>query len=240
MKTKTLLVIFIFVAALQYLAPAQNNCNISTAVFDFTFYPGPATNFTYAPNSQLAFFLCNNAVVYDTLASNCTADRVVMISSGAKFVWKRCGSMASSIYVASGGTLVLLPEYFPTNTDIYKEVGATINISVNNTLFDTVTCTQIVFPNTNCSTSIEDLPGENTLNLHPNPSNGSIDLQISGHSFLRPLSYNIFDSYGKKVADGQLGDGASTLSTRHLLPGFYFLQIEYDNKVYCNKFVQSN
>lgn len=235
MKTK--IQIMLFLIALSQFCKSQNDCDMSTATSDYFFYAGLASNFTYTGNTLTSLYLCNNALVYDTLP-NCVSDRVVMIESGAKYVWKRCGAAASEIYIKTGGSLTLLPEFFPTATTVYLESGATFSSALSNSPTDTISCTQLIFPSINCATGISELSSEKLISVFPNPTNGKLSISISSNTSVDVKSFCITDSYGKKIAEGTFESASADIDTSPFEAGIYQLQISSVYGTIARKFAR--
>jgi hypothetical protein len=236
MKTKKKIILLLI--ALSNLCISQNDCDVTTASIDTSFFPGPPVNFIYSGTSPTSIYLCNNALVYDS--ANCISDRVVIIQSGAKYIWKQCGAMASGIYIKSGGTLTLLPEVFPTATTIYYEPGATIINAPGNTAPDMISCPQLLFPSKNCATGLSELTTEKLISIYPNPTRGNIRILLLSNNSLDVKSFCITDSYGRKVDESSFYNSLTEIATSKLCPGLYQILLTTNSGVIVKRFIRTD
>ena len=210
-----ILILFSFVSNAQY------PCNISTITPNYNFYAGPPYNFIVGSvTTTPRFYLCANAIVYDTIPSG---GRNVIIEQGATYTWKRCGPALSIIWIKSGGILNLLQEGCVTSTSIYYESGAIINDPFNVMNVPPSLCPSIVFPSLNCSTGIREQINNGSITLSSNPSSGSLNLQID--SDINNTSIIISNSLGQTIHQQNISKGINEIKLKDASTGLYYYTI---------------
>ena len=127
-----------------------------------------------------------------------------MTASGASsYLWNTSDAVAS-ISVS------------PTANTNYTVTGTNAEGCVN-----TKTVTLKVLP----CVGINELNGENyQLSIYPNPSNGN--LEIIGLQ-ANPQPYQIMNSMGQIILQGEIGQQTNTINISHLAANIYFLQIGF-------------
>lgn len=200
----------------------SSQCNAAFYSYpNYYFYSGPASNFVINPSSPINLYLCNNAIVYDTL--NNFGDRFVMIEQGAQYTWRPCGPSISQIWVKHGGTLIFQQVVCATARDIYLEPGATIIDPYNTMASNTVTnsCTSITFPLVNCSVGISEI-NEINFYLYPNPTNSVLNI-TDEYNQLQNTTIEIKNTLGQIVL---LAPFSKELNVSELSSGIYFLIVQ--------------
>lgn len=88
-----------------------------------------------------------------------------------------------------------------------------------------------------CSaTIINDLVSEGTLRIFPNPANAALNLSFPEAWSKKNFSYKILDLPGRIYAQGEITNGAVSISA--LTTGFYFIEIQNDGRAYVLKFIK--
>lgn len=212
---------------------SQTLCNASTITPTYYFYPGAAYDIGNTIPAASVFYLCNNAIVYDTSG---IANRNVMIEAGAQYIWKPCGNALSKVWIKSGGTLIYKQFGCNTATDLYMESSAIIidTYSVMASYTMTYSCSSIVLPIVNCSLGISENVERNSLIIYPNPSPEIVKITISDLVKEDALNIKIIDLLGKEVL---AEDYKEELNISKLQKGIYFLALLRGNYMINSKII---
>ena len=201
---KILFVLAAFFAVKGY----SQTCNQSALVPMHTFTYGTVGVNSYTEATQ-TFYICSNAEIYDTLASNLSGFcRFGIITQGGKYMVKSKG--CGTIYALNNSTLIIAPNS-TVACNIVHEPGAAI-VNQSTLTLNTFSCTSITIPsNVNCSlvTGVSDLKSiSKELNLFPTPATDNItienisgifnDAEITITNLLGAVVYKNFYS-GKKI-----------------------------------------
>ncbi|MGZ3882640.1 MAG: T9SS type A sorting domain-containing protein [Bacteroidia bacterium] len=169
--------------------------------------------------------------MYDTTASG---DIDVLISKGAKFIWKPCGIGPSTIWVKNGGALNFKQTGCLTSRSIYIEPGAIIidpyNTMAANTL--TYSCASIAFPVVNCSLGLneKELPGPE-IKTAPNPGSGLVSVELLSNDFkTEDARLIIKNARGAELKTEALTSRKQQVDLSGLNNGIYFLELVSEGK----------
>lgn len=155
--------------------------------------------------------------------ANLTVTLDATIANPLSYIWSPGGASSATISVDSTGFGLGFRMYYVAVTDLN-----------NCTIQDSV---KVLFHD---CTGIEDLAGNDLINLYPNPSGGIITLQSDKISNTT-VSIRIYNAMDKLVYDTEqikvTGSLIKTLNLRHLANGFYLLKIQSDKESWTRRIV---
>ena len=222
------IIVFLLFCLITISVKPQSGCNASTITPNNIYYAGPSYNITtFNPNAQSVNILCYNATVYDTTIGG---DIIIMISAGAQYIWKPCGTVVSELYVKSGGTLNFKQSACSTFKYVYIEPGAIINDPFNAMAANTVTfsCSSLLFPNINCTTLLNEAFLENTIKFFPNPANEELNIAFNLQSNVEVNQILIYNSIGQLIREEEIifKNNSGSINVTDLPNGVYYLNLK--------------
>lgn len=103
------------------------------------------------------------------------------------------------------------------------------NSSGANTGDGQVIITQII------STAVSEINTNSTINLYPNPNNGTFTLQSTNNLLIQ---FEIMDITGRVILSGKSEEKTTMISISHLSSGVYYLSVNSQNKVQGIKIIK--
>lgn len=216
--------ILLLIAFTSTICKAQTSCNQSTFSPSTTFTTGAVVN--HPGQSTEMLYLCQNATIIDTSMNNISC-RWTIVNTGAKLTYK-AKNCSSYIYALGNSTIIIAANSSGQSPTIVREAGVTV--TNNSTLtVNTVTCASISTPtNINCGvpTRISNNGNlEESFRLYPNPASEIINVELASSFSAGKTEISIFNQLGQKVYDGGTVVQKTTIDTRELNNGIYFLRI---------------
>ncbi len=216
--------ILAILAAFFALKGYSQTCNQSALVPMHTFTYGTIGVNSYTEATQ-TFYICSNAEIYDTLASNISGIcRFGIVTPGGRYTVKSKG--CGTIYALNTSTVIIAPNSTIACNIVYEPGAAIVNQST--LTLNTFTCASITIPsNINCSlvTGLNDLKSTSSaLNLFPNPATDNLTLDnLSGT--INNVEIEITNLLGAIVYKTTCSGEKIKLDLNGLNNGIYYLSV---------------
>jgi hypothetical protein len=85
------------------------------------------------------------------------------------------------------------------------------------------------------TTGIDDPVASQEISIYPNPADAQVNVEVQNHNLTNDLFVRVTDSKGAVVLQETLQSGTTTLNTRALSEGLYFMNAYSENKVIASK-----
>ncbi len=235
--------LLLFCSILSLSLFSQNLCDVSSDSIEVVFYPNSINNHTTFIANQPSLYLCgNNTIVYDTSMSTAYGCRYVFLNAGTKYYTKNntCSGY-DVIHAKNNSTVVVMPT--AASIAIRYEIGATIIDLSSGGVILTNTCSTLIFPTVNCTASgIKAFESENEkLSIYPNPAcdllNVAFPSTSSGYGSATSYKLQIYNSLGQLLKEEEIifKNQTTTINTKELQNGVYFLKLKNDNSLILSK-----